>query len=359
MRFVDEVLLPIKAGDGGNGAVAFRREKFKPKGGPSGGDGGHGGDVVLVADVNVGTLLDLQHRPIIRATRGEDGRGSDCHGKCADHTVIRVPIGTIVYDQGTGELLGDLSSSGEQLVAAAGGRGGLGNMRFATPTNRAPRQSQPGTAGEERIVRLELKLLADVGLVGLPNVGKSTLISRLSAARPKVADYPFTTLTPNLGVVRLGEERSFVMADIPGIIRGASEGAGLGLRFLRHVQRSAVLLHIVALPADLEDTLLVDFDDLSSELERFDAELAKRPRLVALNKTDLAETREAEPTLRAALTERGFDLVVFSAATGEGLDNLRYALGHMLERRGQPLREPLSDAEGERDEAPEEPVTLL
>jgi GTP-binding protein len=250
-------------------------------------------------------------------------------------------VGTIVFDNDTNDLLGDLATPGQSLIAAAGGRGGRGNMRFATPTNRTPRQAEPGTAGQERTLRLELKLLADVGLLGLPNVGKSTLISRLSAARPKVADYPFTTLVPNLGVVRLGDDRSFVMADIPGIIRGASEGAGLGLRFLRHVQRSAVLLHIVALPADLEDTLLRDFDDLSAELVRFDEQLAARPRLVALNKADLSETLAAEPALREALSERGFELVVLSAATGQGLGALRDALGRMLVERGQPLHEPM------------------
>lgn len=330
MRFIDEVTLPVKAGDGGNGIIAFRRERYKPRGGPCGGDGGQGGDVVFVGDENVGTLLDLQHVPQIKAKRGQDGQGNDCNGRGAPPLVIRVPVGTVVHDEETGELVGDITENEQNLVVAKGGRGGRGNIHFATSSNRAPRKCEAGHPGEERVLKLELKLLADVGLLGLPNVGKSTLISRLSAAKPKIADYPFTTLVPNLGVVRLGTGGSFVMADIPGLIRGASRGAGLGIRFLKHVQRSAVLLHICALGLDGSDTMLEDFEDLSRELESFDEQLARRPRLIAVNKIDVTEAREAAKAFEAEIRARGFDVVSFSASTGEGLDELKRALEAMV-----------------------------
>jgi len=333
MQFIDEVTVFVKAGDGGNGAIAFRRERFRPKGGPAGGDGGRGGDVVLVADRNLGTLLDLRYRHRIEAERGRDGQGRDCHGRGGESITIRVPVGTLVFDDESGGELGDLVADGQELVVARGGRGGRGNMRFVTPSNQAPRKAEPGGSGEQRTVRLELKLLADVGLVGLPNVGKSTIVTRLSAARPKVADYPFTTLVPNLGVVELGPGSSFVVADIPGLVRGAAEGAGLGSRFLRHVQRTAILLHVVAPDESGDNDLLTDFEDLAREVGAFDAELAGRPRLVALNKLDLPVAREAEPELRKALAARGIDLVACSAATGEGLDDLRIALARMLGER--------------------------
>ncbi len=330
MRFIDEAIMNVKSGDGGNGAIAFRRERFRPMGGPAGGDGGRGGDVVLQADRNLGTLLDLRSRPHVHAKRGENGRGSDCHGRGARPLVVRIPTGTIIYDNDTEEIIGDLVDHDQKIVVARGGDGGKGNMRFSTSSNRAPRRAEPGFPGQTRTLRLELKLLADVGLVGLPNVGKSTLISTLSSAKPKVADYPFTTLIPNLGVVELGPGTSFVMADIPGIIRGASEGAGLGFRFLRHVQRTAILLHMVAPTEAEDDDLLKDFKDLSAEIEKFDQDLAARPRIVALNKIDLPNAREFEPGLKTALKELGYDLVVISAATGEGLDALKHRLGEYL-----------------------------
>jgi GTP-binding protein len=334
MRFIDQAILTVKSGDGGNGCKALRRERFKPRGGPSGGDGGRGGDVIFEAERNLGTLLDLRRRPRLEAKRGGDGRGSDCHGRGAGPLFIRVPVGTALFDDETGELLGDLVADGQQVVVAEGGRGGLGNRHFATPSNRAPQKAEPGFPGEARVVRLELKLLADVGLLGLPNVGKSTLISRLSSARPKIADYPFTTLVPNLGVVALGPGSSFVMADIPGIIRGAADGAGLGSRFLRHVQRTAILIHMVAPAEDGEGDLLRDFDDLTEEITRFDPDLATRARIPVLNKADLPAASEAEPALRQAFSERGDDLVVISAVTGAGLDQLKKRIEiHLREAR--------------------------
>ncbi len=330
MRFVDEYTLTVKAGDGGNGAVAFIREKYRPRGGPAGGDGGRGGDVILVGDRNIGTLLDLRSRPRMEAKRGQDGKGRDCHGKKAKPLVVRVPIGTIVFDIETEEIIGDLLAHDQPVVVAEGGAGGRGNCRFTTPSNRAPRRADPGEQGLSRAIRLELRLLADVGIIGLPNVGKSTLISRLSAARPKVADYPFTTLVPNLGVVEIGPGASFVMADIPGIIRGAAKGEGLGSRFLRHVQRTAILLHMVAPSETGENDLLSDFDDLSFEVETFDAALAERPRLVAINKADLPSAQEAAPEFSQALKDRGFDVMVISAATGEGLKALRNRLFELV-----------------------------
>ena len=245
MKFVDEVTIRVKAGDGGNGCVSFRREKYIEFGGPNGGDGGDGGDVYLVAEQNLNTLVDFRHERYYEAQRGENGMGNQMTGRRGEDREISVPVGTVVYDNETGELIGDLTSAGQKLLVAKGGWHGLGNLRYKSSTNRAPRQSKPGTPGELRTLRLELKLLADVGLLGLPNAGKSTLISAVSAARPKIADYPFTTLYPNLGVVRVGALQSFVMADIPGLIEGAAEGAGLGIQFLRHLSRTSLLLHVV------------------------------------------------------------------------------------------------------------------
>ncbi len=332
MRFIDEVMFDVEAGDGGNGIVAFRRERSNPRGGPCGGDGGKGGDVVFRADRNLGTLLDLRSQPCVRAPRGQDGRGSDCHGRGAPPLVMRVPVGTLVFDAGTKREIGDLVEDGQEVVAAKGGRGGLGNMHFATSSNRAPRKAQPGEEGEKRTVRLELKLLADVGLVGLPNVGKSTLISSLSEARPKVADYPFTTLVPNLGVVRVAADATFVMADIPGLIRGASDGAGLGVRFLRHIQRTAVLLYMAAPDEEGTNDLHRDVTDLRNEVASFDADLAKRPFLVAMNKADLTAAREAEPALRQALAREGVELQVISAAARQGVEELKQTLFRVIQR---------------------------
>ena len=332
MDFVDDVTLEVAAGDGGNGAVAFRREKFVPLGGPSGGDGGRGGSVVLVAHDRFSTLFDLRYRRIVRAERGEDGRGKDQFGKAGSDIRIQVPVGTQVYDQESDALLADLHESGTELVVAQGGRGGRGNIKFATPHDRAPRRAQPGTPGERKKVRLVLKLLADVGIVGFPNVGKSTFIATVSRARPKVADYPFTTLVPNLGVVSLGVDRTFVIADIPGIIEGASEGAGLGLRFLKHVERTKVLLHMLSVDPDPERDPVTDFDALMAELGRFDPTLLERPMLVTVSKCDLPEAQQAVDEVRDALEPRGFQVFAISSATNEGLTPLLEALEAILRR---------------------------
>jgi GTP-binding protein len=346
MRFVDEVTVEVRGGNGGNGAVAFRREKYVPLGGPAGGDGGDGGDVVFRADERLATLLDLRYRKKLHAEGGENGRGKDQYGKAGPDLVVRVPVGTQVFDAATGALVADLDAKDKEHVVAAGGRGGRGNIHFATPEDRAPRRAEPGEPGALHNLRLELKLLADVGLLGYPNVGKSTLIARVSRARPKIADYPFTTLVPNLGVVALGEERSCVMADIPGLIEGAAEGAGLGTRFLKHVERCRVLLHIVTLDADPDRAPLADFDVLMRELARFDPELAKRPMMVGISKLDLPDVRKRVPVIKRGMAKRGVDTVVpFSAATGEGIDALLHALGALLEQHPQkpaPRAEPLA-----------------
>ncbi len=330
--FVDEVTLEVAAGDGGNGAVAFRREKFVPLGGPSGGDGGRGGSVVLVAHDRFSTLFDLRYRRTVRAERGEDGRGKDQFGKAGADVRIEVPVGTQVYDDESDALLADLHESGAEFVIAQGGRGGRGNIKFATPYDRAPRRAQPGEHGERKKIRLVLKLLADIGIVGFPNVGKSTFIATVSRARPKVADYPFTTLVPNLGVVSLGVDRTFVIADIPGIIEGASEGAGLGLRFLKHVERTEVLLHMLSVDPDPERDSLTDFEALMAELGRFDPTLLERPMLVAVSKCDLPEAQEAYEQVRKELEPRGFQVFAISSATQDGLTPLLEALEAILRR---------------------------
>lgn len=322
MKFVDSCAVDVIAGNGGNGAIAFRREKFVPFGGPSGGDGGRGGDVTFVADEGLSTLMDLAHARVVRARPGENGQGKDCYGRAGADLVVRVPVGTQVFDRQTGDLLFDLAGPRAKAVVAKGGRGGRGNIHFATPYDRAPRRAEPGEPGEERKVRLDLKVMADVGLLGFPNVGKSTFVSAVSRARPKVADYPFTTLTPHLGVVRVGDEASFVVADIPGLVRGASEGAGLGHRFLRHVERCRALLHLVTLdPAEDRDPVS-DYEALRHELAAFDPELAKRPEIVALTKADIPEVREACDALRTRFATKEVNLRLVSAATGEGVRDL-------------------------------------
>lgn len=331
LTFIDEARLEVRGGDGGDGSVAFRREKFVPLGGPAGGDGGKGGDVILVVDPGLTTLLDFRYRRRIEAENGEHGRGKDQYGKGGRDQVLRVPLGTQVYDDESGELLADLDQGGTRFVVAKGGRGGRGNLHFVTPYDRAPHRAEKGTPGEKRKIRFELKLLADVGLLGFPNVGKSTLIASVSRARPKIADYPFTTLTPNLGVVSVGEERSFVIADIPGIVEGASEGVGLGLRFLRHIERTRVLLHIVTLDPDPEREPEKDFERLMTELERFDPDLARRPMIVALSKIDLPEVRERMPEILAQLGRSGRPVTAFSAATGEGVRELMIQLSQLLD----------------------------
>lgn len=350
MHFIDEATIYAIAGNGGDGCIAFRREKFVPRGGPSGGDGGSGGSVVLVADAQLGSLLDLRYQQRYVGERGEHGQGRDRYGRAGADRVVRVPVGTLVKDFETGEVLADLAEPEARYCAARGGRGGRGNIHFATSTNQAPRQAEPGEPGEERKLRLELKLLADVGLVGFPNVGKSTFIACVSRARPKIADYPFTTLVPQLGVVGLSGERSFVLADIPGLIEGAAEGHGLGHRFLRHVERTRVLLHLVELSEGVEGRdPLHDYDVICDELARYDAVLASRPQVVALTKIDLTATREAYPALREAFAVRGVELHALSAATGEGVSQVLECLWaeHMRERAQEHARrtdDPLSGA---------------
>ncbi len=322
MRFIDEAEVHVCAGSGGRGCVAFLREKYKPHGGPSGGDGGDGGDVVLVVDPGLTTLLDFKFQPLIKAGRGEHGRGKQQYGKRGADQEVRVPPGTIVRDADTGEVLADLRAAQARCIAAHGGRGGRGNMHFATPTNQAPRYAQPGTPGEERRLRLELQLMADVGLVGFPNVGKSTLISRVSAARPRIADYPFTTLVPHLGVVRFDGEGSFVLADIPGLIPGAHRGLGLGDRFLRHVSRTSLLIHLIDISGLSDRDPLADYDAINEELRAFDPTVAAKPQIVVANKLDLHEARERYAATRQRFAARGVELWAISAASGEGVATL-------------------------------------
>lgn len=328
--FVDEVTIEVQAGDGGNGCVAFRREKYVPRGGPAGGDGGRGGDVVLVADERLTTLLDYHFQRHYRAERGGAGGANLRHGKHGANCELRVPVGTVVYDEDTGEWLADLIQPGQRVVVARGGRGGHGNAYFANPAQQTPRFAEKGEPGEQRKIRLELKLLADVGIVGYPNVGKSTLISRISAAKPKIADYPFTTLVPNLGVVFVEPGRSFVVADLPGLIEGAHAGEGLGHQFLRHVERCRVLVHLLDISGITGRDPLQDFDVVQRELELYNPDLLRRPMVVALNKVDVAPS-ELRERVREALVERGYPVHVISAATGEGVQQLVYHLAELLD----------------------------
>ena len=316
MKFIDEALVSVKAGDGGRGCMAFLREKYRPHGGPSGGDGGNGGDVIFRANPGLATLLDFRFQRHLEAGRGEHGRGKEQTGATGALRMVRVPVGTRITDTKTGVLVADLDHAGAEVVVARGGRGGRGNARFATPTNQAPRRTEPGEPGEARPLRLELRLLADVGLVGYPNAGKSTFIAAVSAARPRIADYPFTTLVPNLGVARAGEE-AFVIADIPGLIEGAHQGLGLGTRFLRHLARTAVLVHLIDL-SDARDPLAA-FDAVNHELACFDPALAAKPQIVAGTKIDVTEARARLDATRAAFAVRGLELAAVSAVTGEGV----------------------------------------
>jgi len=332
MQFVDEVKIHVKAGDGGRGCVSFRREKFVPMGGPDGGDGGNGGDIRFRVDSGLGTLLDFRYKVHYKAQSGGHGMGKNMHGKSGETLVVRVPPGTLVYDAETGELLADLTEPDQEVLLLKGGMGGRGNARFATSTNRAPRHAQPGLPGEERSLRLELKLLADVGLVGMPNAGKSTLISAVSAARPKIADYPFTTLVPNLGVVRYGGYKTFVMADIPGLIEGASEGHGLGTRFLKHVERTDLILHLVDLSDLQPGDALANFETINRELSRHKPELAAKKQLVVLTKIDITEVRERLAEILPYFAACGYQTFTISAVTGAGVADLVTAVARELER---------------------------
>ena len=355
--FIDEARIQVKAGNGGNGCMAFRREKFVPRGGPSGGDGGRGGDVVMESSERHNTLIHFRFNPEYKAERGRHGEGSQRTGREGEDVVLKVPVGTIVYDEATGEKVFDFSRPDERMVIARGGRGGRGNARFATSTHQAPRECEPGRPGEERVLRLELKLLADVGLVGYPNVGKSTLISRISAARPKIADYPFTTLEPNLGVVAVGEEPeviSYVVADIPGLIEGAHTGAGLGTQFLRHVERTRLLVHLI----DVSDGSgrpdpVKDFEVIMNELVNFGAGLEQKPMIVVASKIDAVNKDKLAKLKRFCKSKKHpYELFEISAVTGEGVEELKWAMARKVEdlrRTSEPEPDRLEDFPGERN----------
>jgi GTPase len=344
--FIDSATIRVKAGDGGNGCLAFRREKFVPRGGPSGGDGGKGGDVIMESSERHNTLVHFRFNPEYKAERGRHGEGSNKTGREGVDVLLKVPVGTIVYDEETGQKVWDFSRPDERIVIAHGGRGGRGNARFATSTHQAPREHEEGRPGEERIFRLELKLLADVGLVGYPNVGKSTLISRISAARPKIADYPFTTLEPNLGVVVVGdkEDISFVVADIPGLIEGAHEGAGLGTQFLRHIERTRLLVHLVDVSdASGRPNILKDVEVILGELDSFGAHLAEKPMLMVASKIDVAN-KDKLATLKQYCKKKKLPLYPISAVTGEGIEKLKFAMAEKVqELREAAAQEPVAD----------------
>ena len=334
--FIDEAKIHVAGGKGGDGCVAFRREKFVPRGGPSGGDGGRGGNVTLESNQHLNTLLKFRYTREFTATRGRHGEGSNRHGQDGTDLVIPVPVGTVVYDAATGEKLWDFDGTGLRFLPARGGRGGRGNAHFATSTNQAPRKAEPGMPGEERSLKLELKLLADVGLVGFPNVGKSTLISRLSAARPRIADYPFTTLEPCLGVVALDIEKSFVMADIPGLIAGAHLGRGLGVRFLKHIERTRLLLHLIDVAEHSGRDPIEDYRIILKELESFSPIVASKPMLLAASRVDAAGDGDRLVALRDFCRDRAVQLYEISCVTGEGLEELKRATWAMLEQIPRP-----------------------
>jgi GTP-binding protein len=335
MKFIDEATIEVHAGKGGDGSASFRREKFVPRGGPDGGDGGRGGSIHAIADRNINTLVDYRFARIHRAKNGEPGRGSDCNGRSAEDIVLRVPVGTVVCDLDNGDVITDLAAHGQRALLAQGGNGGLGNLHFKSSTNRAPRQFTRGMPGESRKLKLELKVLADVGLLGMPNAGKSTFIRAVSAARPKVADYPFTTLHPNLGVVRVDQNRSFVVADIPGLIEGAAEGAGLGHQFLRHLQRTRLLLHLVDVaPFDASADPVAEARAIVNELRKYDEALFDKPRWLALNKADLVPAAERAAVTQKFIADFGWEgkSFIISALTGEGCKELTYAIMQYLDK---------------------------
>ncbi|MGL6042200.1 MAG: GTPase ObgE [Deefgea sp.] len=364
MKFIDEARVEVIGGKGGNGSASMRREKFVPRGGPDGGDGGKGGTVWAIADEDINTLVDYRFQKKYKARDGDNGRGADCYGKGGDDIELRMPIGTVITDEDTGEVVADLLENGMRFAIAKGGTGGFGNLHFKSSTNRAPRQTTPGFEGERRDLRLELKVLADVGLLGMPNAGKSTFIRAVSAAKPKVADYPFTTLYPNLGVVRIDENRSFVIADVPGLIEGAAEGAGLGHRFLKHLQRTGILLHLVDLaPFDAETDPVAEAKAIVEELRKYDEDLHQKPRWLVLNKVDMIPEEEREERVNAFLEAYGWDageqnpyadfeplkprLFVIAGLTGEGCRDLTYAIMDYLEA-AKKIAKAAAAAEAER-----------
>ena len=348
--FVDEVDIHVQAGSGGAGCLSFRREKFVPRGGPDGGDGGSGGSVIIVATATKNTLVDFRFHPEFKARRGQHGQGSNRTGQTSDDLEIAVPIGTLVFEKVAGgnlQLLSDLAEEGQRVIVAKGGRGGRGNARFVSSTNRAPRRTEPGEDGEDKNLRLQLKLIADVGLVGFPNAGKSTLISRISAARPKIADYPFTTLVPNLGVVSLSGDRSFVVADVPGLIKGAHEGIGLGHQFLRHIERTKVLVHLVDVSGASGRDPIEDFDTIIDELQRFSPAVAAKPQIVAANKMDAVDDADRVKALERHVKKKKLPFLKISGATGEGLDVLLETAWKEIAKEVRPKVDTTSDSTDE------------
>ena len=347
MKFIDEAKIEVHAGDGGNGSASFRREKYIDKGGPNGGDGGRGGSIYAIADRNINTLVDYRFARIHRAEKGGNGMGSDCYGKGGEDMVLRVPVGTVITDINTNEIIADLAKDGEKALIAKGGKGGLGNLHFKSSTNRAPRQFTHGELGEVRELKMELKVLADVGLLGMPNAGKSTFIRAVSAAKPKVADYPFTTLHPNLGVVRVEHDKSFVIADIPGLIEGAAEGAGLGHQFLRHLARTRLLLHLVDIaPYDETANPVAEAHAIVNELKKYDESLYQKPRWLLLNKMDMLPADERDQYKQQFLKDFGWDgkCFIISALTGEGCKEVVYAIMEFLDQN-RPVEEPAEDTQ--------------
>ncbi len=347
MKFIDEAKIEVHAGDGGNGSASFRREKYIDKGGPNGGDGGRGGNIYAIADRNINTLVDYRFARIHRAEKGENGQGSDCYGKGGEDMVLRVPVGTVITDFNTNETIADLARDGEKALIAKGGKGGLGNLHFKSSTNRAPRQFTHGELGEVRELKMELKVLADVGLLGMPNAGKSTFIRAVSAAKPKVADYPFTTLHPNLGVVRVEHDKSFVIADIPGLIEGAAEGAGLGHQFLRHLARTRLLLHLVDIaPYDETVNPMAEAHAIVNELKKYDESLYQKPRWLLLNKMDMLPADERDAYRQQFLKDFDWDgkCFIISALTGEGCKEVVYAIMEFLDQN-RPVEEPAEDTQ--------------
>ncbi|HUX64317.1 Obg family GTPase CgtA [Sulfuricella sp.] len=354
MKFIDEAKIEVHAGDGGNGSASFRREKYIDKGGPNGGDGGRGGSIYAIADRNINTLVDYRFARIHRAERGGNGMGSDCYGKGGEDMVLRVPVGTVITDINTNEIIADLAKDGEKALIAKGGKGGLGNLHFKSSTNRAPRQFTHGELGEVRELKMELKVLADVGLLGMPNAGKSTFIRAVSAAKPKVADYPFTTLHPNLGVVRVEHDKSFVIADIPGLIEGAAEGAGLGHQFLRHLARTRLLLHLVDIaPYDETANPVAEAHAIVNELKKYDESLYQKPRWLLLNKMDMLPADERDQYRQQFLKDFGWDgkCFIISALTGEGCKEVVYAIMEFLDQNRELEQEIEPQRRGDAEES--------